>query len=109
MELLLLPLAFSVSVNAPVKYLFTDRLLLLGEVLGDAIGVTGKDLLPLLFIMSYCSVEACVCSHLLSSLMVKPCTILPDTIWVATRMMELPHLAASPLKPSSVPDDLIFF
>lgn len=42
-----LPWYLSVSMNAPVKYLFCRRRLLFGELLGDVNGDDGNDLLPL--------------------------------------------------------------
>lgn len=99
-----LPWYLSVSTNAPVKYLFCIRRLLFGELLGDVNGDDGRDLLPLRIEGS----KPVGHSLLSSGLIPKPRKPLPDTIWWATFTTELPHAAASPLKPSSVPLDFTF-
>lgn len=98
-----LPWYLSVSTNAPVKYLLRRRLLF-GELFGDVKGDEGSDLLPLRIDGS----KPFGHSLLSSGLIPKPRKPFPDTIWWATFTTELPHAAASPLKPSSVPLDFTF-
>lgn len=101
------PWWISLSTKAPVKNLLVILRLLLGEVLGELSGLAGRDRLGLrnlglnpggLNSSSVARGEAMVFWD---------GTYLPVTIWWATLTIELPQAAASPLKPSSVPADLI--
>lgn len=96
-----LPWYLSVSVKAPVKYLFWRRFLLLGDVFGELSGEAGSDLLPRL---AAGLKPLGGPSH--SSLLKNPRVTFDETICDATRTTDEPHFAASPLKPSSVPKDL---
>lgn len=98
-----LPWWFSVSTKGPVKYLFTRRMLF-GEELGEVSGDAGRDLLPLL--NEGLKPSGGESQSFLS--MLKPRITFPATIWCATRTTEEPHIAASPLKPSSTPLDFVF-
>lgn len=104
-----LPWYFSaLSLKAPVKYLFCRRRLLFGELLGDVSGDEGNDLLPLRSAGSKPLGHSLLLSSWSELLTPKGRKPLPETIWWATFTTELPHAAASPLKPSSVPLDFIF-
>lgn len=96
------PLCLSASTKGPVKYLLTLRALF-GDEFGDVTGDAGKDLLPRRKVGLKPSGGKSKSWFSTSN----PRTALPSTIWWATRTTELPHMAASPLKPSSTPLDLV--
>lgn len=104
-ERIQLPWYLSVSVNALVKYLCVRRFRLLGELFGETKGEAGRDLLPLLARGSHPLGAPSIFSWGMSE--ESFLWTFEETIWWATRITEVPHFAASPLKPSSVPFDLI--
>lgn len=105
-----LPWCFvSESTKAPVKYLLYF-LRAFGDSLGEPRGDAGRDLLPLRIIGSKpCGgLSESSCCVFSSGSTWNPLITLPDTIMLARLMMEEPHFAASPLKPSSTPLDFVF-
>lgn len=103
--------------NVPVKYLFVfPRRRDFGDVsgveVGDAIGVTGNDLLPLrnsCFAFCCSSIVKLFLKPSADSSTVSNFATFFDIMRLATWTIDLPQRAGSPWKPSSVPWDLAIF